>query len=135
MKIISLLVVAAAGEPTHGLSHPERNDAATFSMRSIRDAVNSQHLNTWKAATYSRFENASVASIKRILGAVLPSDVAYLAPSHRRVFDHSKEEPLSDAFDSRFANPECADIIGHVRDQSNCGSCWYALVHLTLNCC
>jgi cathepsin B len=27
-------------------------------------------------------------------------------------------------FDSRTAWPECANIINHVRDQANCGSCW-----------
>ncbi len=27
-------------------------------------------------------------------------------------------------FDTRKAWPQCANIVGHVRDQSNCGSCW-----------
>ena len=28
------------------------------------------------------------------------------------------------SFDAREAFPECASIIGRVRDQSDCGSCW-----------
>ncbi|CAN0378433.1 unnamed protein product, partial [Hapterophycus canaliculatus] len=27
-------------------------------------------------------------------------------------------------FDARTAFPECASVIGRVRDQSDCGSCW-----------
>lgn len=37
-------------------------------------------------------------------------------------------DPLSDDipvnFDGREAFPECASVIGRVRDQSDCGSCW-----------
>lgn len=35
-----------------------------------------------------------------------------------------KDQTIPDSFDARTAFPQCASIIGHVRDQSNCGSCW-----------
>lgn len=31
---------------------------------------------------------------------------------------------LPESFDARENWKECAEVIGHVRDQSNCGSCW-----------
>ncbi|CAJ0594732.1 unnamed protein product [Cylicocyclus nassatus] len=34
------------------------------------------------------------------------------------------EDPLPESFDSREHWPKCAEVIGHIRDQSNCASCW-----------
>lgn len=31
---------------------------------------------------------------------------------------------IPDSFDTRLNWPNCVNIVGHVRDQSNCGSCW-----------
>jgi len=31
---------------------------------------------------------------------------------------------LPDTFDARLAWPQCANVIGNIRDQSQCGSCW-----------
>jgi cathepsin B len=31
---------------------------------------------------------------------------------------------LPDSFDARDKWPQCASVIGHIRDQSSCGSCW-----------
>lgn len=33
-------------------------------------------------------------------------------------------EEIPESFDSRVAWPECGQIIGMIRDQSRCGSCW-----------
>lgn len=45
--------------------------------------------------------------------------------------------PLNDtlpvSFDARDQWPECIDIIGFVRDQSNCGSCWANATTETFN--
>ncbi|XP_030747685.1 cathepsin B-like [Sitophilus oryzae] len=37
---------------------------------------------------------------------------------------HNEDEELPESFDAREAWPDCADIIGFIRDQSTCGSCW-----------
>ncbi|CAJ0594734.1 unnamed protein product [Cylicocyclus nassatus] len=34
------------------------------------------------------------------------------------------DDPLPESFDPRDKWTKCAKIIGHIRDQSNCGSCW-----------
>jgi len=36
-------------------------------------------------------------------------------------------------FDARVNWPECANVIGFVRDQSNCGSCWANATTETFN--
>jgi len=33
-------------------------------------------------------------------------------------------DDLPTNFDARVNWPECEDVINHIRDQSNCGSCW-----------
>ncbi|XP_076266827.1 cathepsin B-like [Rhynchophorus ferrugineus] len=37
---------------------------------------------------------------------------------------HDEDVEIPESFDSREAWPECADIIGLIRDQSRCGACW-----------
>ena len=34
------------------------------------------------------------------------------------------DEALPDSFDVREQWPDCAGVVNHIRDQSNCGSCW-----------
>ena len=57
-----------------------------------------------------------------MLGTILPGDKSYIPPAYERTSFATAEIP--DAFDVRTAFPQCAAIVGHVRDQSNCGSCW-----------
>lgn len=38
--------------------------------------------------------------------------------------EYAPGEAIPDSFDAREAFPECASVIGRVRDQSDCGSCW-----------
>lgn len=47
-------------------------------------------------------------------------DVTGAAAEERRLM--REEIPVN--FDARTAFPECASVIGRVRDQSDCGSCW-----------
>lgn len=43
---------------------------------------------------------------------------------HLLMFFDPVADVIPDNFDAREAFPECADVIGRVRDQSDCGSCW-----------
>ena len=53
----------------------------------------------------------------------MPGDKGYIPVELERT--NFKDTPIPDSFDARTAFPQCAAIIGHVRDQSNCGACYY----------
>eukprot|EP00752_Nemacystus_decipiens_P008841 g7890.t1 len=95
---------------------------------------------TWTKGHSSRFENFSWEDARRISGGTvmrghvgfeeLPRRKYAKAPpvlSGRRRLT-ATTDPLSEdipaSFDGREAFPECASVIGRVRDQSDCGSCW-----------
>jgi cathepsin B len=77
---------------------------------------------TWKAAVNPRFVNMTIADAKRELGTILPHEEGYIAPQLERTTFGATEIPTS--FDARNAWPACNSVIGNVRDQSSCGSCW-----------
>ena len=77
---------------------------------------------TWTAAMPIRFQNATVAQVKRQLGTILPGHTDYLELPRKTDFKAGVDIP--EAFDVRTNWPECSAITGRVRDQSSCGSCW-----------
>jgi len=79
---------------------------------------------TWKAEISTRFTNATVADIKMLLGTVLPGDEGYYEPEVEKTLFKTADADVPASFDGRTAWPQCASVIGRVRDQSNCGSCW-----------
>lgn len=78
----------------------------------------------WKAEVPIRFQKATVADVKRQLGTIMPNEEGYVAPIQTQIKFSDINEDIPESFDARTAWPECAGIIGHIRDQSNCGSCW-----------
>lgn len=79
---------------------------------------------TWTAAVNPRFANATVAHVKKMLGTIMPGEPGYYEPEEeKRSFKFSASD-IPKSFDARTAFSQCANIIGHVRDQSDCGSCW-----------
>jgi len=79
---------------------------------------------TWKAAMPLKFTNATIAHVKALLGTVLPGDSAYVKPETYKTVFKTVDADIPDSFDVRTGFPNCAAISGHVRDQSDCGSCW-----------
>jgi cathepsin B len=79
---------------------------------------------TWHAAIPAKFANATVAHVKGMLGTVLPHEEGYIAPSIEKTLWKSQDSEIPESFDARSAWPQCANLIGHARDQSDCGSCW-----------
>ncbi len=71
-----------------------------------------------------RFANATIADVKRMLGAVLPHEEGYIAPVLDKTVFKTADEAIPETFDARTAWPQCSSVIGRVRDQSSCGSCW-----------
>ncbi len=114
------------------------------SRREIIDAVNAKGT-TWKAGVNTRFANATVADVKRMLGTILPGclnffftkinvvililffigrEEGYIAPDLTRTEFKYDKSAVPASFDVRTNWPACSAITGRVRDQSSCGSCW-----------
>jgi len=97
--------VAMGVDLTHKVNHP------TF-IQSI-NAANAG----WIAAPSKRFENSTFADVKNLCG------------THKRSKLSLPEKKISTLslptdFDARQQWPKCANVIGHIRDQAACGSCW-----------
>jgi len=95
----------------------------------FRDAINVKLINsinndkslTWKAGINERWKHATLKDVRKTLGTIV--DDKY---KHRLPYINKNEikADLPTDFDSRSQWPNCANIIGHVRDQSSCGCCW-----------
>ncbi len=83
--------------------------------------VNNMPNSSWKATLNDKFNGASHAEIRSLLGTVV--DPQWTVKSHIKTYDTSNVT-FPENFDARTAWPECASVINHVRDQANCGSCW-----------
>ena len=79
---------------------------------------------TWKAEVSVKFYTATTEDVKKLLGTILPGSERFIAPDVEKKDFLTATEDIPESFDGRLAWPQCADIIGHVRDQSSCGSCW-----------
>jgi len=116
--VIAILVVAKA------IPFITSEDERTPAIRSdMVDYINSKQT-TWKAAIPSKFNNATVAHVKRLLGTVLYGQKGYLPVAVEKTEFKTAASDIPEAFDVRTGFPQCASIVGHVRDQSSCGSCW-----------
>lgn len=73
---------------------------------------------TWKAAVPNRDYSILLGHIKEKKNK-MEDEVILKSPSRRE-----KKVTLPENYDSREAHPECAEIIGEIPDQANCGSCW-----------
>ena len=118
MRIIALLVVIAVVGATKIF---QEDHSTHFDWSAIMAAVNVEG-STWTAGIPSRFENSTHASVKKMLGTILPHEEGYMGPEVMRT--NFRDNKIPDAFDVREAWPECSAVTGHVRDQSSCGSCW-----------
>jgi len=87
------------------------------------DSINNMKT-TWKADVPIKFANATVAHVKALLGTVLSSEESYIVPDEFKTEFKTSDSEIPESFDVRTAFPSCASITGHIRDQSNCGSCW-----------
>jgi cathepsin B len=84
---------------------------------SVIDAVNAANAG-WVAGPSDRFANLTLADAKILCGTHITSKTLL----QKKVVVESQAIPTS--FDSRVQWPQCSAVIGHIRDQANCGSCW-----------
>lgn len=77
---------------------------------------------SWVARPSRRFSTHSLTDAERLCGfKPLPREAQ---PPVTVVRGGALEDPIPEYFDPREQWGYCADLIGHIRDQSNCGSCW-----------
>ena len=111
----ALLVVASS--VSAAVVHPAR--------QAHIDAVNAAST-TWRAAAHPRFAAAPPGASAPMLGAKGDMKLEVAAAKARGdVVDYvPRGGAAPEAFDSAARWPECAKLIGDIRDQSNCGCCW-----------
>lgn len=79
---------------------------------------------SWTAGRNERFEGVTKEQARKLLGAYLPTDPNYYQPSSIKTESSVDLSAIPAEFDARNYWPKCANIIGRIRDQSYCGSCW-----------
>lgn len=89
-------------------------------LASVIETVNNSSAN-WVAGENQKFTGASHKEIRQLMGTVV--DPEWTITGHVKEFDTVNADfPVN--FDARVNWPECEPVINHVRDQSDCGSCW-----------
>ena len=86
------------------------------------EKVNSDPNANWVAGSNEKFEGASLKEVKSIMGTVVDPDWVIKLPV--REGPRLVSDSLPESFDARSNWPKCESVINHIRDQSNCGSCW-----------
>ncbi|KAF4690667.1 hypothetical protein FOZ60_017035 [Perkinsus olseni] len=89
-------------------------------MQSFVDEINSKQ-KTWTASIeQGRFESFSLRDAKRLCGTLREAASGLT----KKVYAPEELKDLPTDFDARSEFPKCSGVIGHIRDQSACGSCW-----------
>jgi cathepsin B len=108
------------------------SSAELSAREQLANAVNAKKT-TWKASAGGKFnKDAPLGAFKHLYGVKAGSQEAFDALAAVPGSDYAKADLVSaevaqslpDAFDSEANWPECAKVIGDIRDQSNCGCCW-----------
>jgi len=108
--LIASLCVAAA------MAAPMIND------ENIIEKINSVPGILWKAGANERFDGLPLSAVKSLTGVLQDShDAVMRLPEAVSMIP---DVAVPDTFDSATNWPQCAKIIGDIRDQSNCGCCW-----------
>lgn len=107
--------VAAAGPAVH--------EARQALIREINESPGV----LWRAAASPRFASQALGASKSLCG-LLPGWKgrleAAVSNGHVQRFVGSDDAAIPEAFDAETNWPQCAKVIGEIRDQSNCGCCW-----------
>ena len=81
----------------------------------------------WRAAPHPRFSSSAPgasASMNGVKNDWKKEILAGVAAGEIHEFSPSSNAAVPTSFDSETAFPQCAKVIGDIRDQSNCGCCW-----------
>jgi len=119
-KILALLVVGAACVASLPVNTAPDSPPKTAKLEGVtKEFVDSLNPKTWQAGINRKFNGMTLEDIKTLMGAMKePADMKAPPATH-----YSDSYVAPSAFDSRTAWPSCPSV-GHIRDQSTCGSCW-----------
>ena len=99
-----------------------------ISSKNVIDFEMIDHINSiqdhWIAHTNPRFENSTFEQVKKLCGTIIDSQTVDTNLALYENIPLISTADIPDTYDAINAKPECASVIGHVRDQSDCGSCW-----------
>ena len=117
---LSLLPIAALATK----SHEDFDTRAAYV-----DHLNNLPAMTWTAGVNERFANLPLGAAASLCGVKEHSHQELLSLVKQGVVQSGVPPMYADidppaSFDSATNWPECADIIGDIRDQSDCGCCW-----------
>jgi len=115
---MKLLGFTLAGLAAAGV-HEER-------QAQIDDIVQTEGV-LWRAAAHPRFAASPPGASARLCGVKAGWREQILAAVQRgdvERFEADENLAIPSEFDSAAHWPQCAKIIGDIRDQSNCGCCW-----------
>jgi len=113
--VLPLLAATASGLEVH----PDR-------AAQIRDIQATEGV-LWTAAAHPRFAHLPPGASKSMNGVIGDWNAQVeeaVARGEIERFVGAEEVGIPDSFDSEQNWPQCAKIIGDIRDQSNCGCCW-----------
>jgi cathepsin B len=97
-----------------------------ISSKNVADFAMIDYINSvqdhWTAHNSPRFENTTFDQVKTLCGTIIDTHTVdtNLLVSDTDIYTAD----IPDTYDATTAKPECISVIGHVRDQSDCGSCW-----------
>merc|ERR1711977_569836 len=99
--------------------HPDR-------MAQIREIENTPGV-LWKAAPHPRFASQAPGASKDLCGVIGDHKATIkeaISKGEIEELHYDENAWAPESFDSEQNWPQCAKIIGDIRDQSNCGCCW-----------
>ncbi|KAF4661230.1 hypothetical protein FOL47_006777 [Perkinsus chesapeaki] len=98
-------------------------------LQGLVDEINSKQSRWTASVKQGRFEGLTIRDAKRLCGTFIDRSGSLA----QKDYLGDDLQTLPDSFDARVGFNECKDIIGHVRDQSDCGSCWALAVTEAFN--
>jgi len=78
----------------------------------------------WEAGVSPKFSSMRMVDLLGVFEDNQANIDAAIAAGDVELVHYDPSTPIPDEFDSAANWPECAQIIGDIRDQSNCGCCW-----------
>merc|ERR1719183_1734905 len=94
--------------------------ASVGMVHDLIEDINSVEDKLWTAGPNERFDNTPLSELKSLCGVKAAPDYSCLPVADSR----TATTDLPESFDSETNWPQCAKVIGDIRDQSMCGCCW-----------